>query len=84
MEAARIATVLATETSAQEAITTWDSAKDHVRDLEDRDALVEREARERVSRVEARERVSYPVPREWKRSLHTCAQDVSFTRIAAI
>jgi hypothetical protein len=60
MEAARIATVLATETSAQEAITTWDSAKDHVRDLEDRDALVEREARERVSRVEARERVSYP------------------------
>jgi hypothetical protein len=35
MEATRITTVLATETSAQKAITTWDSAKDHVRDLED-------------------------------------------------
>jgi hypothetical protein len=44
--------VLAAETSAQGATTTWDSAIVHIRGVEDWAALAEREAQERVSRVE--------------------------------
>jgi hypothetical protein len=48
-----ITMVLATETSSHEAAVTWDSAAIHVKDIEDRAALAEREAQERVLRVEA-------------------------------
>jgi hypothetical protein len=52
-EAARVAAVLAVETSSQEAAVTWDSATTWVKDAEDRAALMEREAQERVLRVVA-------------------------------
>jgi hypothetical protein len=45
--------MLAVETSAQEAAAAQDNATLHVKNAEDRDALVEREALERLLRVEA-------------------------------
>jgi hypothetical protein len=30
------------------------------------------------------EKVSYPGPSKWNRNLHTCAQDVRFTRTVTI
>jgi hypothetical protein len=36
------------------------------------------------SPIKRRHFLSYPIPRQRKRSLHTCAQDVSFTRIVTI
>jgi hypothetical protein len=53
-EAARVAAILATETSDQEAAMTRASAMARVKDAEDRATLAEREAQERVSRVEAK------------------------------
>jgi hypothetical protein len=50
-EAARIMAVLAAEISAHEAAAVWDSTAVRIKDVEDRDALVEREAQDRVSRV---------------------------------
>jgi G:T/U-mismatch repair DNA glycosylase len=44
VEAAHIAAVLVVETSAQEAATAWDSAIHHIKDVEDRATLAEREA----------------------------------------
>jgi urease accessory protein UreE len=44
---------LVVETSAQEAVATWDSATTRVKDTEDRAALTERETQKRVLRVEA-------------------------------
>jgi hypothetical protein len=44
VEATRIIAVLATETSAQDAVTVQDSTTLHVQDAEGRAALVEREA----------------------------------------
>jgi hypothetical protein len=52
-EATHVAVVLATETSAQEATMTQDSAAIHVKDAENQAALKERVAWERVSRVKA-------------------------------
>jgi hypothetical protein len=52
-EVARVAVMLAVETSAREATTARDSAALHVKDVEDRATLVERESLERVSRAEA-------------------------------
>jgi hypothetical protein len=52
-EATRFAVTLVVETSAQEAVATWDSATARVKDTEDRAALTERETQERVLRVEA-------------------------------
>jgi hypothetical protein len=46
-------TVLAADTSTQEAAAAWGSTVIHVKDAEDQAGLMEREARERVSRVEA-------------------------------
>jgi hypothetical protein len=51
-EATHVMVVLAAETSAHEAATTWDSTSICIKDVEDRSTLVEREARKRVSRVE--------------------------------
>jgi hypothetical protein len=53
VEASRAVVVLAAETSAQEAAAAWGSAVILVKDVEDRAALVEREARERVLGGEA-------------------------------
>jgi hypothetical protein len=52
-EATRFAVTLVVETSAQEAVVTWDSAIARVKDTQDRAALTERETQERVLRVEA-------------------------------
>jgi translation elongation factor EF-4 len=54
VEATHITSVLAIETSAQEAAVVWDSTIVCIRDAEEWVALVEREVRERVSRVEAK------------------------------
>jgi hypothetical protein len=52
VEAARVTTVLAAETSAQEAAVVRVSAALHVKDAKDPTNVTEREALERVSRVE--------------------------------
>jgi hypothetical protein len=52
VEAARVAAMLAAETSALEATVAWDSITLHVKDAENQATLVEREALKRASRVE--------------------------------
>jgi hypothetical protein len=64
VEATRIVVVLATETSAQEAATAWDSAALRVKDVKDQDTLVEREAWESVLRVEVENTVTLASARE--------------------
>jgi hypothetical protein len=50
--------------TGQEAAVAWDSTSICIKDVEDRAALVEREARERVSRVEAYNAVMLASARE--------------------
>jgi hypothetical protein len=63
-EATRIMTMLAAETSVQEATAAQDSAALRVKDAEDRAALVEKEALQRMSRVKAKNAVVLASARE--------------------
>jgi hypothetical protein len=64
VEATHIMTVLAADTSTQEAAAAWGSTVIHVKDAEDQAGLMEREARERVSRVEAENAAALASARE--------------------
>jgi CYTH domain-containing protein len=63
-EAAHVASVLAAETFAQGVAATLDSATTRVKDVEDRAALMEREAQESVLRVEAESTATLASARE--------------------
>jgi hypothetical protein len=56
--------MLTVEASTREAIAAWDSIALRVKDVEDQDALVEREALERVSRAEAENATALASARE--------------------
>jgi hypothetical protein len=64
VEAARVTTVLAAETSAQEAAVVRVSAALHVKDAKDPANVAEREALERVSRVEVENAMALASARE--------------------
>jgi hypothetical protein len=64
MEAARVAAMLATETSVQQAAIAWDSTTLCVKDVEDQAATAEREGLETVSRVEVENAVTLASTRE--------------------
>jgi CYTH domain-containing protein len=64
VEAARAAAMLSTEAFAQEATVAWDGVTLRIKDVEDRAALVLREALERVSRVEAENSVALASARD--------------------
>jgi hypothetical protein len=59
MEVARVTVVLAIETSTQEVAAAQDSVALHVKDVEDRSTLVEREVLEWVLRVKAENTVTF-------------------------
>jgi hypothetical protein len=69
VEASRIMTMLAIETSAREASAMWDNAALHVKDVEYPTTLVEREELERMLRAEAENVVALASTHEDVKSL---------------
>jgi hypothetical protein len=69
VEASRIMTMLAIETSAREASAMWDNAALHVKDVEYPTTLVEREELERMLRAEAENVVALASAHEDVKSL---------------